>query len=185
MTRKTLAILFALALSLALAACSGSGGDDESGAVGSDGGGATAVDKGAPEEASGSEGRAFSVGDDAEPVANAAPLPGSGPRIIQTAALRLVVNRGAFDGAVEEARAIAGSRGGFVVSSSESRDPGAKVTTGTMVLRVPQTAYADAMSRLGRIGKVSGREESGQDVSAEFVDLESRKRISRRSRRSF
>ncbi len=63
-----------------------------------------------------------------------------------------------------------------MVSSSESRDPGAKVTTGTMVLRVPQASVLGRDEPSRRIGKVSGREESGQDVSAEFVDLESRKR---------
>ncbi len=173
MNGKTLAILIALVLSLALAACSGSDDGDESGAAG---GGDIAVDEGAAEQEPALDRSGAGGGDSGEPVSNAAPLPGSGPRIIQTAALRLVFDRGRFDSAAEEARGIAGSLGGFVVSSSESRDPGAKVTTGTMVLRVPQASYSDAMSRLGRIGKVSGREESGQDVSAEFVDLESRKR---------
>jgi hypothetical protein len=32
------------------------------------------------------------------------------------------------------------------------------------------------MRRLGEVGRVAGREESGQDVSAEFVDLEARQR---------
>jgi hypothetical protein len=32
------------------------------------------------------------------------------------------------------------------------------------------------MRRLGEVGRTAGREESGQDVSAEFVDLEARQR---------
>jgi Domain of unknown function (DUF4349) len=173
MTRKTIAILFAVTTALALAACSG-GDDGGGGASAGSGGGDALVERGAAESVEG--GGVAPSKDAATPIAQTGSLPGAGPRIIQTAAVRLVVKRNGFDQAVEEARAIAGGLGGFVVSSSESRDPGAKTTTGTLTLRVPQTAYATAMGRLGDLGKVAGREESGQDVSAEFVDLESRKR---------
>jgi hypothetical protein len=170
MTRKTFSIQIASAVALVLALAACSGGDDE-GASGDSGGGAALAGRGTLEGTD--EGAADEAG---TPVASAVPGPGIGPRIIQTASLRLVVARGGFDQAIEEARNVAGSLGGFVVSSSESRDPGAKFTTGALVLRIPNAAYADAMSRLDDIGKVSGREESGQDVSAEFVDLEARKR---------
>jgi Domain of unknown function (DUF4349) len=172
MTGRTPVTLAALALtcSLALAACSGSG-DGDAGA-GSTGGGAALR-----EDASGGEERGAPVVDEETAVdASAASLPGVGPRIIQTASLRLAVQRGGLDQAVEEARSIAASLGGFVVASTESRDPGANLTTGTLVLRVPGSAYSDAMRRLGDVGTIVGREESGQDVSAEFVDLEARKR---------
>jgi hypothetical protein len=181
MTRKTLFALAALAstLALSLVACSGDEGGE--GAGGDAGGGESAAITGeaAAEEAPTTgydTGSAFVERDSGGSASKAAPLPGAAPRIIQTASLRLVVARGGFDQAVEGARSIAVGLGGFVVSSSESRDPGAKVTTGTLVLRVPGTAYADAMRRLGEVGRVAGREESGQDVSAEFVDLEARQR---------
>jgi Domain of unknown function (DUF4349) len=179
MTRKTFVTLAALTLmfSLALVACSG---DDESGAAGDSGGGAEAAysaggDTSVRELAAGEEGAPV-VDEESTAPGSAAALPGVGPRIIQTASLRLTVKRGGFDQAVEEARSIAAGLGGFVVSSTESRDPGAKITTGTLVLRVPGNAYSDAMRRLGDIGTVTGRDESGKDVSAEFVDLEARKR---------
>jgi hypothetical protein len=174
MTRKTLAIAFALAVALALAACSGSdsGGEGAEGAATGASGGDVAVDAGTAEGGSASS---SAVGESALE-AKAAPVPGVGVRVIQTASLRLTVRRGGFDQAVEEARSVAGSLGGFIVSSSESRDPGSQITRGTLVLRVPQSVYAAAMRRLGDLGKVAGREESGQDVSAEFVDLEARKR---------
>ena len=170
MNRKTLVILPALALAVLLAACSSS--DSESGATGGGGSTGTAERGGIVE---GSLTTADGAAADAT-VKTAAPLPGFGPKIIQTASLRLSVRRGSFDQAIEEARSVASGVGGFVVQSSESRDPGQKLTTGTLVLRVPQAAYADAMRRLGHIGKIVGRQESGQDVSAEFVDLEARKR---------
>jgi Domain of unknown function (DUF4349) len=178
MIRKTLVTLAALALTLSLSLVACSSGDDEGGSgAGSTGGGDVAVEATAGELSAGEEAFGAPAADrDESQGSSAVPLPGASPRVIQTAALRLAVARGGFDQAVEEARSIAGSLGGFVVSSSESRDPGAKFTTGTLVLRVPGPAYADAMRRLGDIGKVTAREESGQDVSAEFVDLEARKR---------
>jgi hypothetical protein len=169
MKTKTLAILFALTAALALAARSSGAGDEAAG--GSVGDGDDALTGAA--EAEGSAGRELAADESA---ATAAPLPGFGPRVIQTASLRISVARGSFDQAVERARSVAGNLGGFIVSSSESRDPGAKVTRGDLVLRIPQSAYAVAMRRLGDIGKVGGRQESGQDVSAEFVDLEARRR---------
>jgi uncharacterized protein DUF4349 len=172
MTRKTLITLAALALALSLSVVACSGGEDENGGVSTGRAGGTASEAFLGESAGGELAR----DEEGTPASSAAALPGIGPRIIQTASLRLVVARGGFDQAVEEARSIAASVGGFVVSSSESRDPGAKITTGTLVLRVPGTAYADAMRRLGDVGSVTAREESGRDVSAEFVDLESRKR---------
>jgi hypothetical protein len=44
------------------------------------------------------------------------------------------------------------------------------------VVRVPQTSYAQAMSQLSKLGKVQARNESGQDVSQQYVDLEARER---------
>lgn len=177
MTLKKLTALvtIALTLTLALVACSSS--DDETGEGGSTGAALAGRDEvGFDSSGGGAVGDAPAVEEGEKPISSAATLPGVGPRIIQTASLRLVVERGGFDQAVEEARSIAGGLGGFVVSSSESRDPGSRITTGTLVLRVPGSAYADAMRRLGDVGKIAGREESGQDVSAEFVDLEARKR---------
>jgi Domain of unknown function (DUF4349) len=168
MNRKALVILPALALAVSLAACSGSDSGDEASA----GGGGSTGDVGRE----GVVESPLTTVDEAAADATAAPLPGFGPRIIQTASLRLSVRRGSFDQAVEEARSVAAGAGGFVVQSSESRDPGQKLTTGTLVLRVPQTAYANVMRRLGDIGRIGGRQESGQDVSAEFVDLEARRR---------
>jgi hypothetical protein len=166
MNRKPLFILLVLALTLPLAACSGSDSGGSAGSTDANGGAAAleAVGEGAVRDSAGGT------------AVEAVPLPATGPRIIQTASLRISVRRGDFDQAVEEARTVAAGAGGFVVQSSESRDPGEKLTTGTLVLRVPQTAYANVMRRLGDIGRIAGRQESGQDVSAEFVDLEARRR---------
>lgn len=103
-------------------------------------------------------------------------LPEIGTRVIQTAFLRLTVPRGRFEETVERARTIAAGHGGFVSSATASKGDADTLARGTLVVRVPEQAYAQVMSQLGRLGKVEAREESGQDVSAQFVDLQARAR---------
>jgi hypothetical protein len=103
-------------------------------------------------------------------------LPQIGTRVIQTAFLRLTVQKGRFEETVERARTIAAGHGGFVSSATASKGDADALVRGTLVLRVPERAYAQVMSQLGRLGKVEAREESGQDVSAQFVDLQARAR---------
>ncbi len=103
-------------------------------------------------------------------------LPAIGTRVVQTAFLRLALPKGRFEETVQRARAIAAGHGGFVASSTASKGLGERLVRGTLVVRVPEQAYAEVVGQLGRLGKVEGREESGQDVSAQFVDLEARAR---------
>lgn len=103
-------------------------------------------------------------------------LPDLGTRVIQTATLRLSVEEGRFDEAVSRARTVATGLGGFVTGATASQGGDGRLVRGTLEVRVPQDAYAQAMRSLAAIGEVEGREESGRDVSAEFVDLEARER---------
>jgi hypothetical protein len=159
------------ALVVVLAACSGGddsgdeGGGVEMAAEGDGGGSArTSVQKG--------EGAAEGGAD----VVVSARLGSIGPRIVQSASLRLTVPKDGLEDAVARARTVAVGLGGFVVSSSV-RDLGAKRPTGgSLVVRVPVRNYARAMSSLSDVGRIVGREESGEDVSQEFVDLEARAR---------
>ncbi len=101
--------------------------------------------------------------------------PGIGPRIIKMATVRISVRRGEFQGAVDEARTIAAATGGFVVSSNQSQGE-KRLMNGSLVLRVPERSYETVMRELGSVGRLDGRQENAQEVSAEFVDLQSRKR---------
>jgi hypothetical protein len=103
-------------------------------------------------------------------------LPAFGPKVIQTASLRLVVARGDFDEVVARARSIAVGLGGFVASSSATQGDDGRLVRGALVVRLPGDRYGDAMNRLSRLGRIEGRDESGQDVSAQFVDLQARSR---------
>jgi uncharacterized protein DUF4349 len=167
MKKNALLIFLAAALLAAVAGCSR--GDDESGDA------ARALSGAVTASAEGGGEFAPIAGDaSAQPIAQ--PLPGIGPKVIQTASLRVSLVKGRFDQTLDEARSIAASLGGFVVSSSASQRQGQKLERGTLVVRVPARAYADAMERLSDLGRIEARNESGQDVSQEYVDLEARAR---------
>ncbi|MEO8290662.1 MAG: DUF4349 domain-containing protein [Gaiellaceae bacterium] len=173
--KKLLALIpLTVLLALVAGACSsGGGGSDQSAGAGGGGtapGSVTARDKGVV-SSGGSVGADEVLGTPAS-----ASLPEMGPQIVQNASIRLSVSRGRFDGKVDEARSVAASLGGFVVSSSASQGSDRRLVRGTLVLRVPARSYADAMQRLRRLGKVEALDESGQDVSQEFVDLRARVR---------
>jgi hypothetical protein len=168
--RKVLLVLLVGLLALVGAACSG-GDDDEAGE------GSVAVEEAAADagQAEGDGGQGG--GQEAVAVAQETPLPSVRPRVIQTASLSLSVPRNEFDKVVDQARLLASSSGGFVVESSASRSGDERrLVTGSLVIRVPEQSYARVMERLSALGRVEGREEAGQDVSQEFVDLEARVR---------
>lgn len=166
--RKLMLVGMLIVVSLALVACSG--GSDQ-GAVEGGAGGGQARGEASADDASPTQ---------AELVAEATPsveaLPSPGPRVIQTASLRISVPRRGFQEAVDEARTLAASYGGFVVGSTASQGRERRLVEGSLVLRIPERSYAQAMRALSRLGRVETREESGQDVSQEFVDLEARGR---------
>ncbi len=171
--RKRLAIcLLVLGLAVVGAACSGR--DESAGSGGSTGGGGSV---GNVDEAGASGGRAAPaarkiVGS----LGTVGTVPQVGPKVVQTASLRLSVRPGSFDETVDEARSVAAGLGGFVVSSSAAQGGFERLVRGTLVVRVPARSYADAMRALTALGRVEGRRESGQDVSQEYVDLGARAR---------
>ncbi len=73
---------------------------------------------------------------------------------------------------------LAGTRGGFVVSSESNRSrdsDGAEVITATVVFRVPSEAFDEALAAAKALGKrVTNEKVTGQDVTEEYVDLEAR-----------
>jgi uncharacterized protein DUF4349 len=169
--RKLTIIIVPLALAAAIAGCSGGGGGG--GASGGTGGGG-AAEPGAEDLALGSV-TTRKIGA-AAPRQTDSSVPQLGPQIVQTASLRLSVRRGRFDDAVDEARSVAAGLGGFVVSSSASQGSHGRLVRGTLVIRIPATKYSDAMKSLAGLGRIEGRQESGQDVSQEYVDLKARAR---------
>jgi hypothetical protein len=100
-------------------------------------------------------------------------VPTIGPSIVKTAAVTIEVRPAAFDQRFQEAAVVASRYGGFVASSLTSD---ARHQSGTIVIRVPAAQFDAALGDLRRLGSVKREELSGQDVTAQFVDLEARLR---------
>lgn len=164
--RRLIIIGFIGALALVALGCSSSDGDDAGGAeegaaatAGTADGGAEASDEAVPVS---------------QPSTGSSSVPAVGPSIVQTAALSLSVPTQEFDDTIRRARTIGLGAGGFVVSSSASQGDGQRLVSGTLVVRVPERVYAHVIEQLSALGQVEAREEAGQDVSQELVDLEAR-----------
>ncbi|MGH2629272.1 MAG: DUF4349 domain-containing protein [Actinomycetota bacterium] len=95
-------------------------------------------------------------------------------KIIRDGRIGIVIADGSFSRGVSRVTQIARANGGFVLASS-SRDE----RSGSLTLRVPAKRFDDAMLALrGMAGDLEGdvefQEITGQDVTAEFIDLGAR-----------
>jgi hypothetical protein len=123
----------------------------------------------------------------AAPVTSAAspgpsPSPAETPRrIIRVAEMSLETDTPEV--AVSKVAALAGSKGGFVVSSETSRwndADGAETVSTTIVFRVPVDTFDATLAAVRALGtRVSSEKVTGQDVTEEYVDLEARIRAQR------
>ena len=175
------ALGFAAVLLVGLAACSGADGtsSQDSGAAEQAPEGA-AVDQdsavepaaGEPDVSGGGDDAAIGQGGEALPPA---PPARPGDRVIKEGTVRVEVAAGGFDQAFQQVVAEARRLGGDVVASTTSAE-GDDGTFGSLTVRVPVSAFEDLLVGVARIGEVQGRDIRAQDVSVEFVDLESRLR---------
>lgn len=106
------------------------------------------------------------------------PQAGSGAlsRVIRTAEVGLVIPRDSFDDRFADAASIASDYGGYVQTSTT------RERSGGITIRVPADAFDDALRDLRALGDVEVQTVRGQDVTAEFVDLQARLRIARARR---
>lgn len=101
--------------------------------------------------------------------------------VISTAEMSLEVGNVAK--AHDDIGRLAGEAGGFITESNVSHGDGAE--SGTVSIRVPARQYQPLLSKISKLGKVLQKRESGQDVTEEFVDLQSRIRNLNREEQAF
>ncbi len=94
-----------------------------------------------------------------------------GPLIVKTAELSVQVKRGTFDKAYEQASVVADHYGGFIEASSTSGDT---THSGMLRIRIPAGQFDTAVAALRAVGHVESQSVSGKDVTASYVDLQSR-----------
>ncbi len=174
---KRPAMLMALLLVLLSACGGGSGGSATSGAAAS-----------AAASGGGTASASFSAATDqqlAEGTSGAATVPVDAPQapppqqaasnrlVIRTATQSMVVER--VDVAEARIRQIAAERGGYVLSSQSSGEEEAR--SATITIKVPAERFDETLATLGGLAQqIDSQQIEGQDVTDEFVDLESRLR---------
>lgn len=93
--------------------------------------------------------------------------------VIRTATLQLLVDDVGL--AESQIRTLADSRGGFVLNSQASGE--ADRRTASISFKVPARRFDEAINELAKLAiKVETQEVQGEDVTDQFVDLESRLR---------
>ena len=115
------------------------------------------------------------------PGAVASPPVGAGPtppppalatRVIKTGALSLVVPKARLAVTVNEVTDLASGLGGYV--SDTKTTEGADVPAADLTLRVPAGQFETLLGRARALGKPTSLTTSGQDVTAQYVDLAAR-----------
>lgn len=108
------------------------------------------------------------------------PFPGMPDRVVKNAELTVQVKKGAFDDAWNKALQTANRFTGYVASSqrnvSDAGDEKDKTLSGKLSIRVPARRFEETMVALRGLGKVLADTSTSDDVTEEFVDLESRLR---------
>jgi hypothetical protein len=145
------------------AACGGDGATQSAGSFDAGGGVAAPMPAAAPKGGP----------DEGAAVLDEFQLPGISQKIIKTANVSVQVKKGTFQERFQQATMVASRHGGFVSSSSTAQ---ARQRSGELIIRVPASEFEAVLGELKGLGTVRGEQLSGQDVTAQFVDLEARLR---------
>ena len=90
-------------------------------------------------------------------------------KIRKTASLTLEVKD--IPGAVETFKGIAAQKGGYLSSTNVQKGYNNRLT-GSVVIRIPQAEFENALVGVRAIGTVKSISTQGQDVTEEYVDLQ-------------
>jgi ABC-type Fe3+-hydroxamate transport system substrate-binding protein len=165
-------VLVILAILVAAAACGGSGSTASSNTSGStapqpygaSGGGTPSKISGQP-------------ADTANPPINTVVPAIQGPQVIRQAQLTIDVSSGSFDSKLASIRALVQLELGFISGTdaqASPANPNDQIRSGVITFMVPAAKFDETIDQLTRLGKVQNEHISGNDVSAQYVDLQAR-----------
>jgi len=115
------------------------------------------------------------IAGDAENQYSEVPVAGD-RKVIKTAYIELEVEVGKFEDTLFELINLAEQNGGFISNSQSYSDAEGNLTSGSVTIRIPSNKYNSALNRVKEMGTVKSTSSSGQDVTQEYTDLESRLR---------
>lgn len=98
-------------------------------------------------------------------------VPALQPKVVKTGTLQLQVATGAVPKAVGQLTTDVNGLGGYVASSSESVGTD---STGNLTLRVPVASFDALVAQAKQLGMALSLTTTGQDVTAQYVDLQAR-----------
>ncbi|MEX2553043.1 MAG: DUF4349 domain-containing protein, partial [Actinomycetota bacterium] len=156
----------------------GDGGDGGGGGAAGGSGAYAGATTGGGDGGSGAGGSGAFAGDVTGGGTGLGPLPNIPPsatKVIKNSRIEIRVGEGSFDRQFGRASSLAESMGGFVSNSDVNETEGG-LSSGTITLRIPSQNFQAARARLKELGRVMAEDQSGQDVTKEFVDLEARRR---------
>jgi hypothetical protein len=99
---------------------------------------------------------------------------GQSALIQQTGSLELTVGKGGLATTMAKLTALAPTYGGFVANSQTQSSTADGAPSGTVTLQVPVANFSTALKEAESFGKVSGLTTKATDVTAQYVDLQSR-----------
>ncbi|HEX2647322.1 MAG TPA: DUF4349 domain-containing protein [Candidatus Dormibacteraeota bacterium] len=172
--KKLVVIAFAI---LAAAACGGAAGEStSSGTVDRSGGAPLSLSNGGAAPKPGANGTTAG-GNTTAPVNTVPAL--QGPPVIRQAQLSLTVGSGTFDNKLSEVRTLVEAQGGYIAGTDAQANQGAgvedsRIRTAVVSFNVPAEKFDTVIDQLSKIGTVQSEHISGQDVSAQYVDLKAR-----------
>lgn len=105
------------------------------------------------------------------------PQQGELSKIVRDGSIAIRLDEGTFSQGFAAVTRVAQNNGGFVLTSSTTRQ-----RAGSLVLRIPAKRFEQAMLALRELGVVERQRIIGRDVTAEFVDLTARLDILRQRR---
>ena len=107
----------------------------------------------------------------AGPVAPAAPLVSDGARVVKSGSIALIVDDGKVTPTLTGVQQLATAAGG-IVSAGKTEEFG-PTPSGSVTLRVPVARFEDVVAEVrGLDAKVRSASTTGQDVTAQYADLE-------------
>ncbi len=97
-------------------------------------------------------------------------------KVIKSAYLEVEIEKGKFENVIFSLTALAEQNGGFISNTQSYSDVDGNLTSGSITIRILHDQYNSALEKIKNMGVVKSISISGQDVTQEYVDLESRLR---------